>query len=122
MKQTAWLLATALAAVAATGCGSKNQSAKVAAQQLQRSFQNADASITEEVVQASNALQASNYTQAVIIMDRVVQAQPIDAAQKNAVDALIIQTRKAIEENPKLNTPQLYQAMSDLLTRVHGEN
>jgi len=122
MKQTAWLLATALAAVAATGCGSKNQSARVAAEQLQKSFQKADASITEEVVQASNALQASNYTQAVIIMDRVVQAQPIDAAQKNAVDALLIQTRKAIEQDPKLNTPQLYQAMSDLLTRVHGEN
>ena len=122
MKQTAWLLATALAAVAATGCGSKNQPARVAAEQLQKSFQKADASITEEVVQASNALQASNYTQAVIIMDRVVQAQPIDAAQKNAVDALLIQTRKAIEQDPKLNTPQLYQAMSDLLTRVHGEN
>ena len=111
-----------MAAVAATGCGSKNQSARVAAEQLQKSFQKADASITEEVVQASNALQASNYTQAVVIMDRVVQAQPIDAAQKQAVDALLIQTRKAIEENPKLNTPQLYQAMSDLLVRVHGEN
>jgi hypothetical protein len=122
MKQTAWLLATALAAVAATGCGAKNQSAKAAAEQLQKSFQKADASIPEEVVQASSAFRASNYTQAVIIMDRVVQTQPIDPAQKKAVDALIIQTRKAIEQDPKLNTPQLYQAMSDLLVRVHGEN
>src|SRR5437667_9282020 len=122
MKQVAWLVATAVAAVAATGCGAKNPSPKVAAEQLQKSFQKADASIPEDVVQASTALQASNYTQAVIIMDRVVQAQPIDAAQKKAVDALIIQTRKAIEENPKLNTPQLYQAMSDLSVRVNGEN
>jgi len=122
MKQTARFIATALAAAVATGCGSKNPSPKVAAEQLEKSFRKADASIPEEVVQASTALQASNYTQAVVIMERVVQTQPIDAAQKKAVDALIIQTRKAIEQNPKLDSPQLYKAMSDLLIRVHGEN
>ena len=94
----------------------------MAADQLEKSFRKADASIPEEVVQASTALQASNYTQAVILIDRVVQTQPIDAAQKKAVDALLIQIRKAIEQDPKLDSPELYQARSDLLIRVHGEN
>ena len=47
---------------------------------------------------------------------------PLDAAQKQAVDALIIQTRKAAHRDPKLNTPELYKATEDLVLRVHGEN
>ena len=113
------LMAMALLAV---GCAAKDPPAKVAAEQLQKSFQKADAPVAEEVVQASTALQASNYSQAVIIMNRVAQTQPLDVAQKAAVDALLIQTRKAIERNPKLDSPQLYQAMSELLVRAHGEN
>jgi len=113
------LMAMALLAV---GCGAKNPPPQVTAQQLQQSFQKADAPIVEEVAHASTALQASNYSQAVIIMNRVAQTQPLDVAQKQAVDALLIQTRKAIERDPKLDSPQLYQAMSELLVRAHGEN
>src|SRR5258708_732165 len=120
VKCAGWLIPAALVAVA--GCGAKNQPVKMTAEHLQKSFQKADASVTAEVVQASTALQASNYTQAVLIMDRVVQTRPIDDAQKKAVDALIIQTRQAINQNPKLDSPQLYQALSDLTVRVHGEN
>ena len=76
----------------------------------------------QEVVRAATALQTNNFVEAVHIMDRVVQAQPIDEAQKKAVDALIIQARQAVQQNPKLNTPELYKAMSELMVRVHGEN
>ena len=117
-----WLILAALVAAVAAGCGARSQSAKAAAEQLQKSFQKADAPTAEAVVQASTALRASNYTQAVIIMDRVVQTQPIDAAQKKAVDALLIQIKKAIEQDAKLDSPELYQAMSELLVRAHGEN
>jgi hypothetical protein len=106
----------------AAGCAASNTPPQATAQQLQQSFQKAEAPIVEEVVQASTALQASNYSEAVIIMNQVAQAQPLDTAQKAAVDALLIQTRKAIERNPKLDSPQLYQAMSELLVRAHGEN
>ena len=109
-------------ALLAAGCAAKNTPSQVTAEQLQQSFQKADAPIVEEVAQASTALQASNYSQAVIIMNRVAQTQPLEAAQKAAVDALLIQTRKAIERDPKLDSPQLYQAMSELLVRAHGEN
>ena len=122
VEHTRWLIPAALAAVVAAGCGAKNQPAKITAEQLQKSFQKAEAPAAEAVVQASTALQASNYTQAVILMDRVVQTQPMDDGQKKAVDALIIQTRQAINHNPKLDSPQLYQALSDLMVRVHGEN
>jgi len=109
-------------ALLAAGCAAKNTPPQVTAEQLQQSFQKAEAPIVEEVAQASTALQASNYSQAVIIMNRVAQTQPLDVSQKAAVDALLIQTRKAIERNPKLDSPQLYQAMSELLVRAHGEN
>jgi hypothetical protein len=55
-------------------------------------------------------------------MDRVVQTQPVDEAQKKAVDSLISQTRQAVQQNPKLDNPELYKAISDLMVRVHGEN
>jgi len=55
-------------------------------------------------------------------MNRAIQTQLMDDAQKKAVDALIVQTRQAIKQNPKLDSPQLYQALSDLTVRVHGEN
>ena len=122
MKHLHSIIALGIVAITLTGCGAKSQSAKVTAEQLQKSFKKADASISAEVAQASTALQASNFTQAILIMDRVVQTQPIDEAQKKAVDALIVQTRKAVQQNPKLDTPQLYQAISDLMVRVHGEN
>jgi hypothetical protein len=118
-RYSAGLMAMALLAA---GCAAKNTTPQVAAQQLQQSFQKAEAPIVEEVVQASTALQASNYSQAVIIMNQVAQAQPLNASQVQAVDALLIQTRKAIERNPKLDSRQLYQAMSELLVRAHGEN
>ena len=122
MKAEAWIIVVAAMALTAAGCGGKNQSAKDASEQLAKTFEKADASARDEVVQVKSALQSSNYVQAITIMDRVVQARPIDDAQKQAVDALIIQTREAVAKNPKLDSPQLYKAMSDLLVRVHGEN
>ncbi len=119
MKQILWILAMA---VAVCGCDHKNHSAKVAAEELQRSFLKADATTTKEITQASAALHESNYAAAILIMDHVAQAQIMDDAQKKAVDTLIVQTRQAVEQNPKLNSPQLYQALSDLMVRVHGEN
>ena len=68
------------------------------------------------------ALQASNYTAAILIMDQVAQTQPVDEAQKKAVDSVITQTRQALQQNPQLDSPQLYKALSDLKVRVHGEN
>jgi hypothetical protein len=55
-------------------------------------------------------------------MDRVAQTQRMDDTQKKAVDDLITQTRQAVQRNPKLDSPQLYQAVSDLFIKVHPEN
>src|ERR1043166_2828843 len=98
MKRGSLIIAIAALAVAAGGCGAKNRSVKNASEQLAKSFEKADASAREEVVQVKSALQSSNYVQAITIMDRVVQSRPIDDAQKTAVDALIIQTRRAVEK------------------------
>jgi hypothetical protein len=121
VKRAGWMVTMVIVALAVAGCG-KNQSAKAAAEQLEKSFEKTDGAVKQEVVRAGTALQTSNYTQAILIMDRVVQVQPIDEAQKKAVDALIIQARQAVQRDPKLNSPELYKAMSDLLVRVHGEN
>jgi ABC-type glycerol-3-phosphate transport system substrate-binding protein len=120
LKQTLRMLAVVLSVLTAAGCGKK--SAKPATEQLQQSFEKADAAIKQEIVQANTAFQAGDYTRAITVMDRVVATQTIDAAQKQAVDALIIQTRQAAQQNPKLNTPELYKAMEDLMLRAHGEN
>ena len=122
MKHLAWIAVLMLAAVAPAGCGSGKTSAKVAAEQLQKSFEKADASSREGVAQAAAAVQSGDYTQAILAMDRVAQTKQVDAAQKEAVGTLILQTRQAVQQDPRLNTPELYQAMSDLITRVHGEN
>lgn len=120
LKPIARLLATSIVAVVMVGCGRKAD--QPATEQLQQSFEKADAAIKQEIGQANAAFQAGDYTRAITVMDRVVQTQPIDAAQKQAVDALIIQTRKAAHRDPKLNTPELYKATEDLVLRVHGEN
>lgn len=122
MNRVMWITAVALAVVAVGGCSRKSQSAKLAAEQLERSFAKADASITQQVAQASTALQAGNYSQAILTMHQVVQTPPVDPAQKQAVGTLIHQTRQAIQRNPQLNTPQLYKAMSELVERTYGEN
>lgn len=106
--------------LAMVGCG--KQSAAPATEQLKVSFEKADAAVQQEILQANSAFQAGDYTRAITVVDQVVQAQPIDAAQIKAVDALIIQTRQAAQQNPKLNTPELYKATADLMVRVHGEN
>jgi len=120
LTQIGCLMALVIVAVTVVGCGRK--SAKPATEQLQQSFEKADAATKEEIVQASSAFQAGDYTGALAAMDRVVQNQAIDAAQKQAVDALILQTRQAAQQNPKLNTPELYKATADLMNKVHGEN
>jgi transcriptional regulator GlxA family with amidase domain len=120
-KQVGWAIIAVIVAVTVIGCN-KSQSAKATAEQLQKSFEKADASTKQEVVQAGEALQSSNYVAAIGIMNRVVRTQPIDEVQKKAVDALMIQTRQAVQQNPKLDSAELYKAMSELLVRVHGEN
>ena len=120
MKPAEWMMAVVIVAVAVVGCGKK--SAKPATEQLQKSFEKADAPIKQDIVQVNTAFQAGDYTHAISVMNRVVQTQTIDEAQKQAVDALIIQTRQAAQQNPKLNTPELYKATVDLMVRVHGEN
>ncbi len=120
MKPIELMLAAVIVAGGAVGCGKPAD--KPAPEQLQESFDKADAAIKQEIVEANAAFQAGDYTRAITVMDRVAQTQPIDAAQKQAVNALIIQTRKAAQQNPKLNTPELYKATEDLMLRVHGEN
>jgi Tfp pilus assembly protein PilF len=119
-KQISWRIVAVIVAVAVVGCGKRPS--KPATEQLQRSFEKADAAIKQDIVQANTAFQAGDYTRAITVMDKVVQTQPINEAQKQAVDALIIQTRQAVQQNPKLNTPELYKATADLMLRVHGEN
>lgn len=120
-KQTSWkFVGVIFVALAVSGCGKKSD--RPATEQLQQSFEKADAAVKQEIVQANTAFQAGDYTRALTVMDRVVQTQPIDAAQKQAVDALIIQARKAAQQDPKLNTPELYKATEALMLRVHGEN
>ena len=120
MKPAGWMIAIVIFVVAAVGCGKKSN--QPATEQLQKSFEKADAAVKQDIVQASTAFQAGDYTHAITVMDRVVQTQTIDAAQKQAVDALIIQTRRAVQQNPKLNTPELYKATEALMVRTHGEN
>lgn len=120
LEQARRMMLVVTVAVAMVGCGKK--SAKPAPEQLQQSFEKADAAIKQEIVQANTAFQAGDYTRAITVMDRVVATQTIDAAQKQAVDALIIQTRQAAQQDPKLNTPELYKATEALMLRAHGEN
>jgi hypothetical protein len=122
MKSMVWTAVLVLAALAPMGCGGSKTSPKIAAEQLQKSFEKADAASREGVAQAATALQAGDYTQAILAMDQVAQTAQADAAQKEAVGTLIRQTRQAVQQDPKLNTPELYKAMSDLVTHVHGEN
>jgi len=37
------------------------------------------------------------------------------------VEALVLQVREATAKDPKLATPQLHKATSDLILKVHGE-
>lgn len=122
MNVRQWIIKLAAVALATAGCGAKPQGIKATAEQLEKSFLKSEPAITAEVARASAALQATNFTEAVLIMQRTLPAQVTDAAQKQAVDALILQTRQAIARDPKLNSSELYQAMSDLMVRVHGEN
>ncbi len=117
IKPIAWMMAVVLAMV---GCGKK--SSQPATERLQQSFGKADAATKQNIAQVHTAFQAGDYTGALAVMDRVVATQSIDAAQKQAVDALILQTRQAAQRDPKLNTPELYKATEDLMLRVHGEN
>jgi Flp pilus assembly protein TadD len=108
-------------AVLLTGCG-KNPTPEATAEKLKESFARADAPQQELVSQATAALQSGDYTRALTTMDRAVQMRPADAAQKQAVGQLILQTRQAVQRDPRLNTPQLYKAMADLIHSTHGEN
>ena len=122
LNRTGRIAAAAMAGLVMIGCSRSNLAPKATVEALEKSFAKADSTVKQEVAQAGAALQAGDYTQALIVMDRAAQAQPVDAAQKKAVGLLIQQTRLAVQQNPKLNTPELYQATADLILRVHGEN
>jgi hypothetical protein len=122
MNPQIWIAILVLAALGPVGCGRGKTSSQIAAEHLQKSFEKADAPSREGVAQATSAMEAGDYTGAILAIDRVAQGIQVDAAQKQAVGELIRQTRQAVQQDPKLNTPELYKAMSDLVMRVHGEN
>jgi len=117
-----WKAGLLLVVVTLAGCGGKAPSPKATAQQLENSFAKADAAVKQEVAQASTALQSGNFAQAIIVMNQLPRQQPLDEAQRQAMSRLIQQTRQAVNQNPKLNSPELYKAMSEMILRVHGEN
>lgn len=123
MKMFSCLL-LALVVAAAAGCNKKQPNA---AAQLEKGYGQADSAIKQEVQKVSAELQSKNYTQAILAMDRVVssqqqQSQELTEQQKKAVEAVVGQTRAAVNKDPKLDTPELYKAMSDLILRTYGEN
>ena len=120
-NRPSWIVVAAVIITTVAGCG-KNESPQVAAEQLQQSYERVDAPIKQDVAQATAALRSGDYAAAIITMERVTRTQPVDEAQKQAVSVIIQQTRQAVKQNPKLNSPELYKAMSDLVIRVHGEN
>ena len=122
VHRACWTVALIACAWTLPGCGHKATAPKVMAQLLENSFSNADSTVKQNVSQASAAVQNGNFPQAIITMNQLTQRQPLDQAQKQAMSLLIQQTRQAVNENPKLNSPELYKAMSDLVLRVHGEN
>ena len=122
MKSVVWTAVLVLAALTPMGCGGSKTTPKLTAQELQKSFEKADASSREGAAQAASALQTGDYTQAILAIDQIAQTAQVNAAQKEAVNTLIRQTRQAVQQDPKLNTPELYKAMSDLVTHLHGEN
>lgn len=119
-KQIAWVSGMIIAVVGVAGCSKSSD--KLVTEQLNQSFEKADAAVKQEVVQVNTAFQVGDYTRAISLMDQVVKNQTIDAAQKQAVNTLIIQTRQAAQQNPKLNTPELYKATEALMLSAHGEN
>jgi predicted Zn-dependent protease len=121
LNRASWIVVAAVIITTVAGCG-KNESPQVAAEQLQQSYERVDAPIKQDVAQATAALRSGDYAAAIITMERVTRTQPVDEAQKQAVSVIIQQTRQAVKQNPKLNSPELYKAMSDLVIRVHGEN
>jgi len=121
LNRASWIVVAAVIITTVAGCG-KNESPQVAAEQLQQSYEKVDAPIKQDVAQATAALRSGDYAAAIITMERVTRTQPVDEAQKQAVSVIIQQTRQAVKQNPKLNSPELYKAMSDLVIRVHGEN
>ena len=123
MKNFLRILAIAAAALLA-GCGKPQVNAPA---ELQKGFAKSEPAIKEDVQKASAHLQSGNYVEAMQALDRAVAAQqtqnqPMDEQQKKAVGAAVSTARQAVEKNPKLNTPQLYKAMTDLIERAYGEN
>ncbi|MBM3847250.1 MAG: hypothetical protein FJ405_13330 [Verrucomicrobia bacterium] len=121
--QAMWIVASGgmlVIALTTGGCGRKVD-ADAAGRQLTESFAKAEAPVKQEVARVNTALQAGDYQQAIAMMNQIVRVQAVDGAQKKAVDALVLQVREATAKDPKLATPQLHKATSDLILKVHGE-
>lgn len=123
MKKSCWRVVL-LVVMTTGGCGKKPVNAPA---QLDKGYAQAEPAIRDEVQKAKSQLLNSNYTEALLTMDRIVAAQQqegraLSPEQKQAINAVVVQSREAIIQNPKFNTPELYKAMSDLILRAHGEN
>ena len=124
------LTVAAALVIALLGCGKKRVDASA---ELQKGFREAQPEVQQEVQKVAADLQLGKYAEAVAAMNRALwvqqqqqlqarQAAALSEQQKRAAEAVILQTRQALQQNPNLNSPQLHKAMSDLILRTHGEN
>ena len=102
------------------GCAKKqtNEAALV----LNESFQKAEPAIKTEAAKAGTALRRQNYTEAVHILNALVDQGKVNPAQRKAIGQAIGHTLKIIDQHPHLDNPALYKAMSELIRKTHGEN
>jgi negative regulator of replication initiation len=124
------LTVAAALVIALVGCSKKRVDASA---ELQEGFREAQPEVQQEVQKVAADLQSGKYAEAVAAMNRALwvqqqqqlqarQAAALSEQQKRAAEAVILQTRQALQQNPNLNSPQLHKAMSDLILRTHGEN
>ena len=91
-----------------------------ATQPLQQSFQKAEPEVKKAIETVNTSLKAGNYTEATRALSSVVTDRPMTEAQKQAVGVALQQVNRAIEQNPALDTQEMYNLRAKMFQAVQS--
>jgi len=117
ITNASFVVAFALA-LFSSGCGKSAPPVPDTSPALQQAFESAAPALKERIASVATDLKAQKFIEVTKALDEIVAGGKLTEAQEQAISSTILEINEAAANNPKLDTPEMYQLRSQMFQRL----